>query len=122
MEFFSELLAGAANNPLIKFLVGVLGFGIFVRIVMLGFRKAVLEKMDKGRKRKLTGRIMSHALGPVLAVILFGNEIFTMGPRRGAWGYIGAAAMGWAGSIGAIAVHHWQKNRAKRKASGKIPK
>ena len=120
MEFFGELLASAGQHPLVKFLVGMLGFGVFVRLVMLGLNYTVLAKMDKGPKRRRWKRIASHGLGPVLAIILFGNELFTMGPRRGWWGYIGAAAMGWAGSLAAIYLHHYQKNRAKR--AGKIPK
>ena len=113
MEFFSGLLASAAENPLIKFLVGIVGFGIFIRMVMVGLNVTMFKKMPKGKKRTRVKRIVSHALPPVVAVVLFGNELLTLGPRRGWWGYIGAALMGWLGAIAAIGLHHWRKSKKK---------
>ena len=108
-----ELLTQLGDNPLVRFLVGMVGFGVFVRLVMLGLNYTVLSKMEKSPKRKWAKRLAAHGLGPALAIILFGNELFTMGPRRGWWGYIGAAAMGWAGSLAAVAWHTMKKKKAK---------
>jgi len=113
-----ELLTQLADNPLVRFLGGMVGFGIFVRLVMLGLNHTVLSKMEKSPKRRWAKRLTAHGLGPALAIILFGNELFTMGPRRGWWGYIGAAAMGWAGSLAAITVYNLKKKKAKREGGG----
>ncbi len=116
MEMFSELIAAAAGHPLTKFFIGVLVFGVFIGIVMAGLNVVTFNKMLPGPKRTRWRRIVSHVLPAVVAVVLFGNELFVMGPRRGWWGYIGAALMGWLGSIAAIGLHHWRKARAMRPA------
>lgn len=112
MDFFSELLAGAAANPLIQFLVGVIGFGFFVMLVMAGLNLRI-KKMPKGPGRKWAGRLASHALGPGIALFLFGSRVLEL-PRRGFWGYATALLMGWAGSLAAVGLHHWRKNRVAK--------
>ena len=122
MDFFSGLLESAGANPLIQFLVGIVGFGIFIQIVMSGLKFAVFGKMAPGPKRKRMKRIVAHALPPLVALVLFGNKMMPMGmdedgtPVRGWWGYLGAALMGWLGSIAAIAIHHHRKKKAKAKS------
>ena len=68
-------------------------------------------KMKKGPRRRRLKRISAHTMGPGIALLLFGSKVLVT-PRRGWWGYLTAAAMGWAGTWAAVAWHH-RKKKAK---------
>jgi len=106
LSFLIEL-----GGPVAAFLGQALVIGIFVYWLQKGLN-VQFKGLPKG-KRKILKRASSHALGPVIALLLFGSKILII-PRRSWWGYLTAAVMGWAGSIVAVAWHHRKKSKAAR--------
>lgn len=98
-----QLFADAFGHPLVQFCVGIIGFGIFTRLVMNGLADRLQSKLSK--------HLTAHLLGPALALVLFGSKVLEL-PRRGVWGYITALLMGWAGAWAAKGWHHWRKKNA----------
>ena len=106
----------AAGGPVVLFLGQILAISTFVYWLQRGLNLTIFMDMPP-KMRKFWKRLASHISGPILTIILFGAKVLEM-PRRGAWGYLAAAAFGWAGSIVAVIWHHRKKNRAV----GKLPK
>ena len=113
LSFLIEL----ATGPVGQILGTVIVIGIFVYWLQRGMNEVMFDNWTP-QQRKLGKRLSSHLLGPVTAVVLYGMKVLVT-PRRGFWGYLGVAFLGWAGSIVAVAWHHRAKQKAAKK--GKLP-
>lgn len=71
--------------------------------------------MKPGPARKWTKRIIAYVIGPIAAIVAYGQGFLrTPGEDIGAWGFAAAAVFGFLGTIGASAAHA----KLKGKASG----
>ncbi len=112
MDISSLITAG---GPVVLFLGQILAISTFVYWLQRGLNLMIFMDMPP-KRRKFWKRLASHISGPILTIILFGAKVLEM-PRRGWWGYMAAAAFGWAGSIVAVMYHH----RKKAKTKGRLP-